>query len=105
MKREQPIALVRSLSASIEHRVAGSTGVVVVGDRPKPLVPNEAAYLLLLCDYVLSCLAPSCFPSPAVRMTRIRESKRDCMKLRLPGATPSTMEHAIRLGGGHVDDF
>ena len=33
MQREQPIALVRSLSASIEHRVAGLRGVVV-GDRP-----------------------------------------------------------------------
>ena len=33
MQREQPISLVRSLSASIEHRAAGSR-VVVVGDRP-----------------------------------------------------------------------
>ena len=32
MQREQPISLVRSRSASIEHRVAGSRGVVV-GDR------------------------------------------------------------------------
>ena len=32
MQREQPISLVRSRSASIEHRVAGSR-VVVVGDR------------------------------------------------------------------------
>ena len=34
MQREQPISLVRSLSASIEHRVAGQARVVVVGDRP-----------------------------------------------------------------------
>ena len=34
MQREQPISLVRSCSASIEHRVAGSRGVVV-GDRPR----------------------------------------------------------------------
>ena len=34
MQREQPIWLVRSLSASIEHRVAASRGGLVVGDRP-----------------------------------------------------------------------
>ena len=34
MQREQPISLVRSLSASIEHRVAGSRGVVVGDSRP-----------------------------------------------------------------------
>ena len=33
MQREQPFSLVRSLCASIEHRVAGSR-VVVIGDRP-----------------------------------------------------------------------
>ena len=33
MQREQPISLVRSLSAPIKHRVAGSRGVVV-GVRP-----------------------------------------------------------------------
>ena len=32
MQREQPISLVRSRSASIEHRVAQARGVVVVGD-------------------------------------------------------------------------
>ena len=34
MQREQPISLVRSCSASIEHRVAGSRGVVVGDSRP-----------------------------------------------------------------------
>ena len=34
MQREQPISLVRSRSASIEHRVAGSRGVVVGDSRP-----------------------------------------------------------------------
>ena len=33
MVREQPISLVRSLGASIEHGAAGSR-VVVIGDRP-----------------------------------------------------------------------
>ena len=33
MQREQPISLVRSLSASIKHLVAGSR-VVLIGDRP-----------------------------------------------------------------------
>ena len=33
MQREPPISLARSLSASIQHQVAGSRGVVV-GDRP-----------------------------------------------------------------------
>ena len=34
MQRQQPISLVHSLSASIEHRVAQARVMVVVGDRP-----------------------------------------------------------------------
>ena len=41
MQREQPISLVRSRSASIEHRVAGSR-VVVVGDRGRPTASKAA---------------------------------------------------------------
>ena len=41
MQREQPISLVRSLCALIEHRVAGSR-VVVVGDRGRPTASKAA---------------------------------------------------------------
>ena len=33
---------------------------------------NETVFKRMMCDYVFMCFAPSCLPSPAVRVTRIR---------------------------------
>ena len=41
-----------------------------------PKLPNETVFMRIVCDYVFMCLAPSFLPSPAVRVTRIPESKR-----------------------------
>ena len=45
MQREQPISLVRSLSASIKHGVAGSC-VLVIGETPT----SEQGCLRVACD-------------------------------------------------------